>query len=289
MTFLQIGDSLQSGQDLIQHGNSLWSKVQDMALEYAPKIVGAILVYIIGTWLIGKISKLIQKVLSHKHFDTSLQKFLLSIVSVLLKILLFLAIAGMIGVNITGFAALLAGAGLAIGAALNGSLGNLAGGVMVMIFKPFKVGDLIEAQDSMGVVTEIGIFCTTLLTVENKTIILPNGALSTGKIINYTTHGNLRVDIKMAVALDNEIEKVRAVAIEAMLSHPLVLKTPAPGLSVEKLSVGMINVVLTPYTLQANYWDVFFGVQEIVKNAFDKNQITSPTPTQIIIQKQDNN
>lgn len=191
----------------------------------------------------------------------------------------------MIGIDITSFAAILAGAGLAIGAALNGSLGNLAGGVMMLVFKPFKVGDLIEAQGTIGTVIEQGVFATTVLTPDNKTTIIPNGPLSTGVITNYTSHGNLRVDLTMAIALDQDIDKARTVAIEAMLNHPKVLKTPAPEVSVLKIGDGMCTLAVRPYTLQADYWDVYFGTQELVKKAFDANKIEGPTPTRIIIQK----
>jgi len=211
--------------------------------------------------------------------------FLSSLIKVSLTILLFLSIAGMIGIDITSFAALLAGAGLAIGAALNGSLGNLAGGVMMLVFKPFKVGDLIEAQGAIGTVTEQGIFATTILTSDNKTTIIPNGPLSTGVITNYTTHGNLRVDLSMGIALNQDIDKARKVATEAMLSHPKVLKNPAPEVSVLKVADGMCLLAIRPYTTQVDYWDVNFGVQELVKKAFDVNAIEGPTPTRIIIQK----
>jgi small conductance mechanosensitive channel len=285
MLFLQIDETVKAGAEALNTGQVWLLKLKSMALDYAPKLVGAILVYIIGSWIIGKINKIFAKVLSTKKFDPSLQKFLLSIVKVMLTLLMFLAIAGMVGVDITGFAALLAGAGLAIGAALNGSLGNLAGGVMIMIFKPFKVHDMIEAQGSVGVVQEIGIFCTTMLSAENKTIILPNGPLSTGVITNYTTHGNLRVDLTMAVALDVNVDKARSVAIEAMLQHPKVLKTPAPEVSVLKVGDGMTSLAIRPYTVQADYWDVYFGVQERVKKAFDENGIAGPVPTRILINK----
>ena len=204
-----------------------------------------------------------------------------------MTILLFLAIIGMLGVDITGFAALLAGAGVAIGAALNGSLGNLAGGVMLLIFKPFKAGEMIEAQGSTGIVKEMGIFNTILLSAENKTIILPNGALSTGVIINYNTHGNLRVDLIMAIAPDMNIEKSRQVAINAMLSHPHVLNSPLPEVSVLKIGDGMITLAIRPYTTQPYYWDVYFGVQELVKNAFDENGIAGPVPHRVIVHKND--
>ena len=285
MLFLQIDETLQAGTAALNNSQLWLVKLKNMAMDYAPKLVGAILVYLIGQWIIGRIGTLSRKVLASRNFDVSLQKFLLSLIKVTLSMLLFLAIAGMIGVDITGFAAILAGAGIAIGAALNGSLGNLAGGVMLMIFKPFKVHDMIEAQGSIGVVTEIGIFNTTILSPENKTVILPNGALSTGVITNYTTHGNLRVDLVMAVALDMDLDKARSIAIEAMLTHPKVLKKPEPEVSVLKVGDGMTSLAIRPYTTQPDYWDVYFGVQELVKKAFDANGIAGPIPTRILINK----
>lgn len=285
MLLLQIDETIKAGAEALNSGEVWLVKIKSMALDYAPKVIGAILVYIIGQWIIGRIGRLSKRVLAARNFDISLQKFLLSLFRVTLSILLFLAIAGMVGVDITGFAAILAGAGIAIGAALNGSLGNLAGGVMLMIFKPFKVHDMIEAQGSVGIVTEIGIFNTTVLSPENKTVILPNGALSTGVITNYTTHGNLRVDLVMAIALDMDVDKARSIAIEAMLSHPKVLKTPVPEVSVLKVADGMTSLAIRPYTTQPDYWDVYFGAQELVKKAFDSNGIAGPIPTRVLINK----
>jgi len=285
MLLLQIDETIKAGAEALNSGEVWLVKIKAMAIDYAPKLIGAILCYIIGSWVIGKINSIFRKVLTGRKFDPSLQKFLLSVVKVMLTLLLFLAIAGMIGVDITGFAALLAGAGLAIGAALNGSLGNLAGGVMLMIFKPFKINDMIEAQGMTGVVQEIGIFNTTILSSENKTIMIPNGALSTGVITNYTTHGNLRVDLNMAVALDVDIDKARAIAVAAMLSHPKVLQSPTPEVSVLKVGDGMTSLAIRPYTVQADYWNVYFGVQELVKKAFDANGIAGPIPTRVLINK----
>lgn len=266
-------------------GFDFLAKIKDMAISYAPKLIGAILVYLIGSFLISRLVSVLRKIMDKKQYDKSLQGFLVSLVKVLLTVLLLLSIAGMIGIDITSFAALLAGAGLALGTALNGSLGNFAGGVMLLIFKPFKVGDLIEAQSVAGTVTEMGVFATTILTADNKTVIIPNGPLSTGIITNYTTHGNLRVDLNMAIAPSQDIDKARKVAIEAMLSHPKVLKNPAPSVNVAKVADGMCTLVLQPYTVQADYWDVYFGVQEIVKKAWDAQQIEGPTPTRLIINK----
>lgn len=269
----------------IQAGYNYVAKLQDMAMAFAPKLIGAILVYIIGSFIIRKLVDVLSNIMNRKNYDKSLQGFLLSLMKVMLNIMLILSIASMIGIDITSFAALLAGAGLAIGAALNGSLGNLAGGVMILIFKPFKVGDLIEAQATVGTVIEQGVFATTVLTPDNKTTIIPNGPLSTGIITNYTTHGNLRVDLTMAIALNQDIDTARKVATEAMLSHPKVLKSPAPEVSVLKVADGMCSLAIRPYTLQSDYWDVYFGVQELVKKAFDTNGIEGPTPTRIIISK----
>lgn len=258
-------------------------KIKEMAIEYAPKLIGAILVYIIGSWVINKITAVMKKAMSGKHYDASLQTFLCSLVKVLLTVLLILTIFGMLGVNLTAFGALLAGVGIAIGAALNGSLGNFAGGVMLLTFKPFKVGDLVEAQGQTGVVKELGIFNTVLLSPDNKTIILANGALSTGTIINYTTHGNLRVDITMAIAPDQNVEQAKEVAEHALLSHPKILKTPVPEVNVLKVGDGMVTLAIRPYALQTDYWDAFFGGQELVKKAWDGVGIQGPVPHRVII------
>jgi small conductance mechanosensitive channel len=285
MVLLQSTASLPNATTILNSGNEWLDSIKGFAVNYGPKLVGAVLIYIVGSFLIKKLNGVLQRVFSSKNFDTTLQRFLLSAITATLTILLFLVIISKIGVDITGFAALLAGAGLAIGAALNGSLGNLAGGVMIMIFKPFKVGDIIEAQGMAGVVKEIGIFATTILSPENKTVILPNGGLSTGVITNYNTHGNLRVDLTIAIALDMDIDKARSVATEAMLQHPKVLKEPKPEVSVLKIGDGMVTLAIRPYTTQGDYWDVYFGVQERVKKAFDANGIAGPTPTRIIINK----
>ncbi|MGC4101194.1 mechanosensitive ion channel family protein [Ferruginibacter sp.] len=260
-------------------------RLKEMAFTWGPKLAAAVLIYLVGSWIIRRITRMISRVLMAKHYEPSLQTFLASLVKVVLTILLLVTVLGVVGVETSAFAALIAGAGLAIGAALNGSLGNLAGGVMMLVFKPFKVGDLIEAQGQIGTVKEQAIFNTILLSPDNKTVILPNGPLSTGAIINYSTHGNLRVDLVMAIDPTMNIEKARQVAIGAMLTHPKVLQTPPPEVSVLKVGDGMITLAIRPYTAQSDYWDVYFGVQEIVKNAFDANGINGPVPHRVIINK----
>ncbi len=278
MLLLQINEAVNTSQAWL-------IRTKDLALTYGLRLVGSVLSYLVGSWLIGHFTRLFRRLLMARHFDPSLQTFLLSAFRVSMTIMLFLAIIGMLGVNITGFAALLAGAGVAIGAALNGSLGNLAGGVMMLVFKPFKVGDMIEAQGMTGIVQEMGIFNTVILTAENKTVILPNGALSTGVITNYNTHGNLRVDISMAIAPDASINDARRVAIQAMLEHKEVLRTPMPEVSVLKVGDGMVTLAIRPYTNQAAYWNVYFGVQELVKKAFDEHGIAGPVPHRVILHR----
>ncbi|MFT4094494.1 MAG: mechanosensitive ion channel [Niabella sp.] len=272
-------------EDATKQASSFLVKAREIGIEFAPKIIGAILVYIIGSWLVKKIAQLLNKMFIARNYDPSLRTFLSSMLRTVLTVLLLLTVFQMLGVNITAFAALLAGAGLAIGAALNGSLGNFAGGVMMLLFKPFKVGDMIEAQGQTGIVKELGIFNTIILTADNKTVILPNGPLSTGNIVNYTTHGNLRVDLTMAIAPNMDIEKARQVAINAMKQHPKVLAEPTPEVSVLQVADGMTTLAIRPYTTQPDYWDVYFGVQELVKNAWDANNIAGPVPTRIIISK----
>jgi len=275
-TLLQI--SLESASTWLQ-------ELKLRILAFAPSLAGALIVLVVGLWLINLVDKMISRIMVSRHYDLSLQNFLLSLFKVMLNVLLIISVASMIGINTTSFAALIAGAGIAIGAALNGSLGNLARGVMMLIFRPFKVGDLIEAQGAIGGVQQIGIFSTILLSPENKTIIVPNGPLSTGVIINYTTYGYLRVDINLAIAPNMDIDEARTVAIEAMLTHEKVLKTPAPEVAVQKIGDGMITLTIRPYCNQADYWDVYFGIQELVHNAWDANGIEGPTPHRIIISK----
>lgn len=265
------------------------SQLKSMAVDYAPKIVAAILIYFIGTWIIKWVTKAFVSIMKKRELDHSLQSFLASIIRVGLLVLLFLTVISILGINITSFAALLAGAGLAIGAALNGSLGNLAGGVMILILKPFKVGDLIKAQDYFGVVTEIGIVNTVLLTGSNQTVILPNGALSTGVITNYTSQDNLVVDIKIPIDYSADLDLAKKVAIDAMLSHPKVLKDPAPSIAVVEMNTSAIvlglgpRIKVKPYAennpreMQGDYGDVFVGVIERVQRAFALNHISSPT------------
>ena len=265
--------------------NSYLTNFGEWLAVFGPKVLGALVVFFIGLYLINLVTRLVSKSISKRNLDVSLQSFLGSLVSVGLKILLLISVAGMLGIQTTSFVAVIGALGLAVGLALQGSLANFAGGVLILVFKPFKVGDLIESGGQTGHVTEVQIFNTILLTPENKTVILPNGAVSNGTIINYSRHGNLRVDITMAVAPDNDIEKVRSIALQAIEANRFILKDPAPSVNVNKVGDGMVTLAIRPYATPADYWDAFFTVQEEVKNAWDKNEISGPVPTRVIINK----
>ena len=252
---------------------------------FGPKLLGAILVFVVGLYLTNLAARLMTKGFKRKGIDDSLQSFLGSLVSGGLKVLLLVSVAGMLGIQTTSFVAVIGALGLAVGLALQGSLANFAGGVLLLVFKPFKVGDLIESGGQTGHVQEIQIFNTIILTPDNKTVILANGGVSNGTIINYSKHGNLRVDIIMALAPDSDIEKARKVALETMLASPFVLSDPAPSFNVQKVADGMITFAVRPYATPANYWDAYFNVQEDLRNAFRKNNIDGPTPTTITINK----
>lgn len=261
------------------------SRFTQWITEFGPTLLGAIVVFVVGLYITNWIGRLVSKGLNKRGIDVSLQSFLGSLVSVGLKVLLLISVAGMLGIQTTSFVAVVGALGLAVGLALQGSLANFAGGVLLLVFKPFKVGDLIESGGQTGHVQQIQIFNTILLTPENKTVILANGGVSNGTIVNYSKHGNLRVDITMAVAPDSNLENARKIAMEAITANKFVLKEPAPSVNVLKVGDGMVTLAIRPYATPADYWDAFFTVQEDVRNAFDKNQIAGPTPTRLIINK----
>lgn len=266
--------------------DEILDKVIDFASVYGIKVIGAIVIWIIGSWAIRKIMKGIRAVMTKRDYDESLQKFLLNLISWILKILLIITILGTLGVPTTSFAAIIAAAGLAIGLALQGSLGNFAGGVLIMIFKPIKIGDLIEAQGEIGVVKQIEIFTTKLTGLSNKEIIIPNGALSNGNIVNYTTEGTRRVDLTFGVGYDSDIKKTKEVLMNVITSHPLVLSDPEPTVNVSALADSSINFAVRPWCKAEDYWAVYFGITEQTKEALDAAGIEIPYPHQVEIKKQ---
>ncbi|SNR55794.1 small conductance mechanosensitive channel [Lutibacter agarilyticus] len=255
-------------------------------MDFALKIVLAIIILIIGLWLAKKIVKISQKLMAKRGVDETLQQFLGDLMSWALKILVFITAISQVGVETTSFVAILGAAGLAVGLALQGSLANFAGGALIMIFKPFKVGDLIEAQGEIGVVKEIQIFVTKMISPGNKLLIIPNGTLSNGNIKNYTELGMLRVDLTFGVSYDADIKKTKEVLMEVLTSNDKVLSDPAPSVMVSELADSSVNFAVRPWATPADYWDVYFGTIEATKYALDKAGIEIPYPHQVEIRKQ---
>ncbi len=272
--------------DLIEKGTDYAAYAIDFAKEHGPKVLTAIAIWIIGSWVIKMINKAASKVMDKSNYDVSLKKFLLNLIKWTLKILLIVSILGTLGIETTSFAAILAAAGLAVGMALQGSLANFAGGVLLMIFKPIKIGDLIEAQGELGVVKEIEIFTTKIVSPTNKEIIIPNATLSNGNITNYSTEGKLRVDLTIGVSYDADIKQTKAVLLKVLTDNPKVLKDPAPSVNVSELADSSVNFAVRPYATVADYWDVYFGTVEQCKLALDAAGIEIPYPHSVEIHKE---
>lgn len=243
-----------------------------LVVQYLPKVVGALLVWLIGSWVIGNLVKGLGGIMKTRNFDVSLQGFLRSLVNVGLKVMLLFSIAGMLGMETTSFIAVLGAAGLAVGLALQGSLGNFAGGVLILIFKPFKVGDVITVGPNHGMVKEIQIFNTILQTLDQRTIILANGARSNGTITNFSTVGSLGFDIQVELDGKFEFEKVKAVGLEVLQSDSRVSNA---GVGIAKLTGGMV-VSLNGFTKSEEKDAVVGSLNEKIKIAFAKNGFGAP-------------
>lgn len=256
----------------------LWNKIVDFIAVNGLKVVIAIVVLIVGLWIIKRVVKLTDRLMTKREVNISLRGFFRSLLSILLKVLLLISIAEMVGLKTTSFIAILGAAGLAVGLALQGTLANFAGGVMILLFKPFKVGDLIVSQGHLGSVKEIHIFVTILLTPENKTVIIPNAAVSSNDIVNYTTEGVIRVDLTFGISYTSNIKDAKDILMKILTEHPKVLKDPAPFVGVSELADSSVNLAVRPYAKPEDYWTVYFDVYEAGKLALDAAGITIPFP-----------
>ena len=259
---------------------SIYTQAIEMLMLYGPKFLLAIFVFIVGWWFIGRISNMIEKSMMRVKFEAGLTHFLVSFTSAILKVLLVISVASMIGIETTSFIAMLGAAGLAIGMALQGSLANFAGGVLILFFKPFKVGDVIEAQGYMGKVTEIQIFVTVLLTYDNERIIIPNGTLSNGCVKNKFVEPTRRVDIEFGISYGDDVIKAREVLMGVLSDYDLVLKDDdkKPVVHVSQHGDSHIGMLVWAWVESEHFWPVYFGLFERVKIAFDKENITIPFP-----------
>lgn len=235
-------------------------------IKFGLKLLAVAVIVFIGRWLIGKVDRLLKRIFERKDVEISLAGFLRNIVKVVLYLIVFLLAIGTLGIKTTSFAAILAAVSLAIGMALSGTLQNFAGGVIILLLRPFKVGDYIQAQGFEGTVKSIQLFNTLLNTADHKTILLPNGALSTGSINNYSSETRRRVDIKIGLAYGNDIAEARKVILELLAKESRILKDTEPKIIVTSLGDSAVNVDVRVWVEKADYWDVLFSLNEQIYN-----------------------
>ena len=254
-------------------------KLIDLGVDLGGRILGALIIFIIGKFLISWANKLFAKLLIKRKVDTGVQTFLKSMVSLLLYVMLGLAVIGKLGIELTGFAALLASAGVAIGMALSGNLQNFAGGIIILVFRPYKVGDYIEASTgASGTVQEIQIFHTVLVTPDNKVVYAPNGAMSNAVVTNYSHKEVRRVDFSFGVEYGTDFDRVQAVLNGIIAADNRILSTPAPFIELGQLADSSVNITVRVWTKASDYWDVFFDMNKTVYATFNKEGIEFPFP-----------
>lgn len=252
-------------------------------LDFARNLVVALAIFFIGRWIANKVGDVARGAMRKSNMDDTLVSFLGTLVSTGLLIFVILAALGALGVETTSFAALIAGAGLAIGAALNGTLANLASGVMLLIFRPYHVEDLVDvAGGIVGTVEELGIFNTVVNSLENKRVIVPNSHVTAGPITNLSTNDVLRVDTVIPVGYDQDLAKAKAIMEDVINNYPNALQEPAASVNVMEFGDSAVKFAVRPYSTTANYWDCFFGVQEEIKLRFDEAGILMAGPAREI-------
>lgn len=248
------------------------------SVDAGKSILLAAVIFIAGRFLISVINRLVAQMMERRKIDATIQSFLRSFINILLTILLLISVVSALGVNTTSFAALLASAGVAIGMALSGNLQNLAGGLIILLFKPYKVGDYIDAQGVSGTVKEIQIFHTVLTTPDNKIIYVPNGSLSSGSVTNYSLSALRRVDWTIGVEYGTEIEKVRQTALDLIKKDSRILTDPAPFIALSALADSSVNITIRVWTKNEDYWGVFFDMNQNIYEVFNKEGIAFPFP-----------
>lgn len=265
-------------ENITNKGSDFTDMAMDFIMTYGPKLLGAIVALVIGLWVIRWVLRLTTNMLTKSKVDDSLVPFLRSMIGTLLKVMLGISILTMLGIEMTSFIAILGAAGLAVGMALSGTLQNFAGGVMILLFKPFKAGDVIEAQGYTGAVKEIQIFVTILTTPDNKTIILPNGPLSNGSLINYSTQEQRRVDFVFGIGYGDDVNKAKSIIADILSSDERVLKDPAVFIALGAMADSSVNLTVRAWVNAADYWGVFFDTNEKVYHAFNEGGINIPYP-----------
>ncbi len=253
-------------------------KIVEVTMSVGLKILLAIVVYTVGSWLIKRVESICATIFTKRKLDVSLSKFILSLISISLSLCLILATIGILGIDTTSFIAIFASAGLAVGMALSGTLQNFAGGVMILFLKPYKIGDVIEAQGFTGSVKEISLFNTLLNTPDNKMIIIPNGPVSTGVINNYSKESTRRVDWTFGVAYDSDYDFVSSVLNDIVSNHELALKEPGVFIGLNEFGDSSVDIVVRAWVKSSDYWTLYFDVNRTVFIRFNEEGIEFPFP-----------
>ncbi len=263
------------------------TKIPESVLLYLPKVALALLTLIIGFWIIGRVTRFFRNTMEKRDVDPSVTPFISSLISVGLKIMLLLSVAGMFGIETTSFIAIFSALAFAIGLALQGTLGHFASGVLLLIFRPYKVGDLVEiGGGNNGTVEEIQVFNTVLATLDNKRVIVPNGAVTSNVITNISGQGIIGVELTFGIGYDDSIDEARKIILQVEKDCPLILDDPAPGVVVAELADSSVNLNTRPFCKSEDYWDAYFYLQEHVKKEFDKAGIGIPYPQMDVHLKQ---
>ncbi|TPE42872.1 mechanosensitive ion channel family protein [Pontibacter mangrovi] len=263
--------------------DSIREMIVNFAVLYGFKLLVAAVILVIGTWVIKRLKTLINTMMLRKGVDESLRPFLTSILNITLWVLLLVLVIAQLGVEMTSFIAVLGSAGLAIGLALQGSLSNFAGGVLILTIKPFRVGDYIEAQGQGGTVQLINIFNTVLKTADNKTIYMPNGPLASTVVVNYSVEATRRVELLYTVSVNNDIGKVRQLLQELISQDDRILKEPAPAIVVTNFAEHSITISTRIWCKREDYWGLFWDMNERAKAAFEQNHIALPVPRREVL------
>ena len=273
-------DGADKVQQVIQH-------LIDGGVDIGGRILGALVIFIIGRFLISFLNKLVRRILERRKVDAGIRSFVESLVNILLMVLLIVAIVDKLGIETTSFAALLASAGVAVGMALSGNLQNFAGGLIILLFRPYKVGDWIECQGESGSVREIQIFHTILTTADNKTVYIPNGSASSGVVVNYSNEETRRVDWVVGVEYGEDYARVEEAARRIVAANKRILDTPAPFIALDALDASSVNIRIRVWVKNADYWGVYYDVQRAIYDEFNKAGIGFPFPQLTVHQAKD--
>ncbi|MEN8827033.1 MAG: mechanosensitive ion channel domain-containing protein [Flavobacteriales bacterium] len=254
------------------------SWIMDKVIEYGTSLLFAMLVLVIGFWLVKRINNIVETTFEKRDYDPSLESFLASMIAISLRILVIITALSQLGIEMTSFVALLGAAGLAIGMAFSGTLSNLAGGVMILFFKPYKVGDFIEAQGESGTVKELRIFNTILNTVDNKTVIIPNGPLANGNMINYSTQTKRRVDFTVGIAYGDDYDTAKNTLLEFVKDDPRIIDEEDNFIGLVELGDSSVNLTLRVWCNTQDYWAVYFNMNERIYKEFGSKGLNIPFP-----------